>query len=293
MPELSAQQKIAIQDYIKSLEDKKDQRLSSQINRWLGIIGLSGAAILSWFWFSLKTQISTEARNEAIAAAENATDLSKIVVARSDAYKAIYTSEASAYANLERSKLLVIDLNKSLDESRTLKEKIRSAKETIESIASLSDANQGIVERISSDPKLLQLIADNVAVPSGMIAAYSSVDSNQPCPIKWRLYDPAVGRVVVGAGVNENKDANGIDLTDHPIGVTGGRENQVLTVAQLPPQSIEISGLAGASRVDRFNAGGKDYPVVGVRTGAIDTGGKGVPVPTMPPFVALYYCIKE
>jgi hypothetical protein len=291
--DLSADQKIAIQEYVKSLEDKKDQKLWSQVNKWLGVIGLSVAAILSWFWVTLQDKVLGVARTEAGEIANSIIRTGEIETARSEAYKAIYSSEASATANLERSKSLLAEINGSLDVAQRLKEQFRSAKEISDAAAALNAAKQGIVAQIKSDKELLSQILGNVVIPSGVVVAYSVLGEASDCPDGWKWFTPASGRFIVGAGPEINKDVNGLDLTVYGPGTIGGMENQTLSVNQLPPQSIKISGLASVSRVDRFNAGGKDYPVVGVSSGTIDTGGAGAPISNMPPYLALYYCVKE
>lgn len=133
--------------------------------------------------------------------------------------------------------------------------------------------------------------------PRGMVAAFNR-DKNDPCPRGWKILEEAGGRFVVGAGNNTNKDVAGAELSDHPslkdeaAKAVGGEELHKLAVEQLPPLSIPVS-IAGASTVDRYNAGGRDYPVVGVSSGEIHTGGRGDPFSIMPPFVALYFCAME
>lgn len=127
---------------------------------------------------------------------------------------------------------------------------------------------------------------------SGLVAAFNR-DPSRPCPDKWKLFAPASGRFVVGAGDNDNKDLNGNDLSDRTVGTTSGEEYNRLINDQLPQRQVEINNLVGTSKTDRYNAGGKDYWVVVSTKGNIEVGGNSDPVRNMPPFVALYYCIKE
>jgi hypothetical protein len=133
--------------------------------------------------------------------------------------------------------------------------------------------------------------------PQGMVVAFDR-DKNNPCPKGWKIFEAGGGRFVVGAGNNTNKDMNGAELTDHPslldeaAKAVGGDEAHKLSAEQIPPLSIQTT-VAGASKVDRYNAGGRNYPVIGVSSGTIYTAGPGDPVSVMPPFVALYYCVKE
>lgn len=293
MPELTANQKIAIQEYIKSLEDRKDQRLSGQVNRWLGVIGLSSATVVGGVWLMLQYWVTYVAERKTSEIATAAVGTGQLEAARSAAYKAIYSSEANAAVNLERSRSLLTEINGSLAVAQQLKDQFRSAKEISDAAALLNDAKQGIVTLIKSDKDLQDLLLGNVGIPGGAVVAYSGQGSAESCPRGWKRFGAASGRVIVGAGENTNKDAIGVNLSQYNIGTVGGSENQLLTVEQLPPQTVSVSGFAVQSRVDRYEAGGKDYPVVTVSTGTINIGGGGAPVPNMPPFVALYYCIKD
>ena len=118
-------------------------------------------------------------------------------------------------------------------------------------------------------------------VPKGTVAAF---DLSDGCPDGWKPFDAAAGRFIVGAG-------QGKGLEERLVRAVGGEEAHTLKVAELPAQQISIP-LAGAGR-DRFDAGGKDYPVVGVSAGSVPIGGAGDPIPMLPPFLALTICKKD
>ena len=135
---------------------------------------------------------------------------------------------------------------------------------------------------------------------TGLIAAFDR-DKTRPCPSGWRLFEPAGGRFIVGAGDNSFKDVNGIDLTDHSVGVVGGEEKHKLTGAEIPNHSHSVYQHAGYHWPDIPNeqktqpnqgAHGGDTTTF-VHGGTTGTWGGDLPHNTMPPFVALYYCIKE
>ena len=135
---------------------------------------------------------------------------------------------------------------------------------------------------------------------TGLIAAFDR-DRTRPCPSGWRLFEPAGGRFIVGAGDNSFKDVNGIDLTDHSVGVVGGEEKHTLTVDEMPLHDHDVYHHAGYHA-----SGGGAKPPPGAVQGASggdsythvwpgrtsEKGGNAAHN-TMPPFVALYYCIKQ
>ncbi|PBB39597.1 hypothetical protein [Mesorhizobium sp. WSM3868] len=123
--------------------------------------------------------------------------------------------------------------------------------------------------------------AIRVAVPKGSVIAFN-LDS---CPDGWQLFQPLVGRVAVGAGV----DVTGV-LTARKLGDKGGEELHTLTVEELPKQAVEVKGVASASRSDRYNAGGSDYPVITKSEGVFPTDGGGKAHNIMQPYYILTYC---
>ena len=291
MTELSADQKIAIQDYLNSIESKKEERLSGQIKFWAGILGISGVAIITGLWAFLQSSILQVVRDETRSIAK----VGEIEAARAEAYKAIYESQADAEVNLDRSKLLIEEIKKSLNIAQQLKNEFRTASEVSAAVKALNDAKQGIVTAIKNDLALQKQILGGVAVPSGIVAAYSGSGTETSCPPDWRLFELAAGRFVVGAGPSSP------ELTDHKTLSTGGEEMHKLTEAETPNHSHSVYQHAGYNWPDIPNEQ-KTHPNQGanggdtttyVHGGTTGTWGGDLPHNTMPPFVALYYCIKE
>ncbi|MGO6667674.1 hypothetical protein ELI49_30995 [Rhizobium ruizarguesonis] len=125
-------------------------------------------------------------------------------------------------------------------------------------------------------------LPDWVAVPKGAVAAF---DVNDGCPTGWVSFDAAAGRLILGAG-------SGKGLTERSIREVGGAETHKLTLNELPSQKIELPGNAAASKGDRYDAGGRNYPVVSVNQASITIGGNGDPLSILPPYIALQYCKK-
>jgi hypothetical protein len=118
-------------------------------------------------------------------------------------------------------------------------------------------------------------------VPKGAVTAF---DISEDCPAGWTRFEDAAGRFILGAG-------QGKFLLDRPLRSMGGFEWHTLTVDELPRLTIALP-LAGVSSVDRYDAGGRNYPVVTVTNGTVTTGGSAKGFETMPPFLALRYCKK-
>lgn len=123
-------------------------------------------------------------------------------------------------------------------------------------------------------------------LPVGAVVAFALDDG---CPSGWAPYQNALGSTIVGAGQGEG-------LTKRSYLFQGGNEAHALTIDEMPPHSFKTNGkYANPSGVDRYNAGGSNYPVITAGANLIETEtlGKGTVFQTMPPFVVLYYCKKN
>lgn len=122
------------------------------------------------------------------------------------------------------------------------------------------------------------------------------------CPVGWSLFRDAGGRFIIGAGAHTNTDSAGNALTDYraysddPIEAIGGYETVILEETQMPSHShshndeyAELRGLP-----DRLDSDGGDVGIVVTNVNK-ETGevGDGLPHDNLPPFIALYFCIKE
>jgi hypothetical protein len=153
----------------------------------------------------------------------------------------------------------------------------------------------------------------------GLVAAFNREPSS-PCPENWELFAPAGGRFIIGAGDNTNKDENGNDLSDHTVGTTKGEEKHAQQLEELVPHQHE-GRTEFASPAERlvvvYQAGPTILPnhAVGFTGGPAHRaenniaipgaehkhifktdstlGALGKPENNLPPFIALYYCIKK
>jgi hypothetical protein len=141
-------------------------------------------------------------------------------------------------------------------------------------------------DRLKGDADFIKLVSSNLGtVPTSAVVAFNSAN----CPSGWKNYTALAGRMIVGAG-----EGNG--LTKRIMLEAGGSESKQLQVDELPPHSVTVDvPAASRSRVDRYDAGGKDYPVITLAMTPVtsNTIGAGQPFDMMPPFIVLNYCVKE
>lgn len=301
MPDLNDQQKLAIINYVKEIEEKKEARMWGLIKNWSAILGVSALAILAGFASYLESQARDAARSQI----DDLAQAGKIKDAILEAYKAISAARASseslqteASSYRDKSKELLAEVNQSLGVAQDLKKQFKSAGDIQAAVNALNQAKQGIVMAIKADSTILGPIIANVGVPSGAIAAF---DLWGNCPKDWRQYDLAGGRFIVGAGNNENKDMNANDLSDYTPGAVGGEEEHILNQNEMPPHSHAVYQHAGYHWPDiseeaksQPNQGAQDGDTTSyVHPGITSEVGGGQPHNTRPPYIALTYCIKQ
>jgi len=129
-------------------------------------------------------------------------------------------------------------------------------------------------------------------VPRGAVMAFDRDDLDvSKCPPGWSPFTLARGRAVIGAG-------QGDQLTNRPFRKAEGLEEYPLTQQNIPAHQHDT--IIGVLSSPWGMADVKANAVIGrtaepARTGLTGAYGadKPTPVPTMPPFVALYYCKKD
>lgn len=120
-------------------------------------------------------------------------------------------------------------------------------------------------------------------------------DGAAACPDGWSHFEPAGGRMIVGAGRHDNTDASdrpltkytalANDLTIDKSASTGGEERHLLTQAEMPSHAHGVGAFISDEPPVKFQSGGdREF---------ITPAGGDQPHNNMPPYVALYYCTLE
>ena len=167
-------------------------------------------------------------------------------------------------------------------------------------------------------------------IPPGAVVAFAQ--RYEEVPGRWSLFDKAGGRVIVGAGPHQNDWYRSDDLdretalrisTYAVVGETpdanssvrssdGGEETHTLTVEEIPGHTHSILAedgpgnfrsieemdlhvalhLSDSGGANKSNSSDGDLSKGGRRMRLSDTGGSQ-PYNNIPPYIALYFCIKE
>ena len=121
---------------------------------------------------------------------------------------------------------------------------------------------------------------------TGMIMMYSTLAAPPVAPTGWAICDGTGGtpdlrdRFIVGAGLS------------YAVTQTGGAASTVIALNMIPDHthgSGELSATSGNA-----GGGGFSFAAAGTTTGinSAGYGGGGDPLPTLPPYYALFYIIK-
>lgn len=133
-------------------------------------------------------------------------------------------------------------------------------------------------------------------LPNAVIA----FESHQ-CPPGWSLFSDAMGRSIIGADPigwtgGRNLDENNHPLSSRDFRATGGAEKHTLRREELPAISLSVTVPSpDQSGVDKYNAGGHNYPVITKGSTTVQTAplGNAQEIQRMIPFIALLYCKKD
>ncbi len=181
---------------------------------------------------------------------------------------------------------------------------VKSTDDATESLA-------GRIEKLESDSNSalarLDELESMASIPNGAVVAFSSNETN-PCPgDEWKLYEEAKGRFVLGAGHGDRSE-----LTPRKLRDIGGAESYQISIEQMPKHTHRIStdrgtsihdGLGGSTSADygilqTFSDIPNEAGWTTVLPNTLEsTGGKAdgstAEHENMPPFIALYLCIKQ
>lgn len=132
------------------------------------------------------------------------------------------------------------------------------------------------------------IVSASDSIPSGAVVAFESSES-ETCPGRdWKLFEPAKGRFIIGAGHGDRSK-----LTPRQLGDTGGEESVTLTIPQIPAHSHSTVQMIGDNNIDGVDSTTVRSGDHHNETRETDTTGENQPHNNIPPFLALYYCKKE
>jgi microcystin-dependent protein len=128
--------------------------------------------------------------------------------------------------------------------------------------------------------------APNLIVPSNAVIAFNLAS----CPNGWNEYKKAESRMIIGVGHGKN-------LSPRHLEQQNGKENIILTDDQLPkhrhrnpfPANKHSKKILGLQPTQDLG----EYGYFNKHKRGTDYAGKGKPFKSMPPFIALLYCIKN
>ncbi len=179
------------------------------------------------------------------------------------------------------------------------------------SLPASAQDNQRLLELSNQIKDLQAEIEPLKALLQGAVIAFHRSENEGACPPRWKRFEPAAGRFVVGAGVNTWTDVAGRPLKDHPslkddsAGAVGGEEVHQLSIGEMPVHNHNNFDTAEQNDYNQLLTYRKDNGYTGkyfdgsvgelaYQNGRpITSAGGDQPHNNMPPYIALYYCIKE
>jgi hypothetical protein len=251
-------------------EDRIDQSVSSRFHTLEGLItqeiqNTVGQAIRS---DETRRNIETDEKN-------TRTNLAQAQKYLAETRELLNRAQAEAEAAIQRAK------------------DVTDVSERLRGLFNNSNFNDALQQQFRS-PDFVALVAHTL-VPRGGVMAF---DNPGGCPSGWSAFQIAAGRVIVGAGPNNNRSASGDALIPRPFRVIGGEEKHTLTVSEMPAHNHETA-LAAEDAGVQYGSGTAIKSIRGVtydpsfRGALTSTVGESSPFSVMPPFIALYFCSKD
>lgn len=124
-------------------------------------------------------------------------------------------------------------------------------------------------------------------IPVGVVAAF---DGPNGCPSGWKYYEPSADRFIIGVGERFTLPY----VAGEPRYQTGGSETHTLQLSEMPghthvyqDSNVRVVGGRGLG-----GSGSRGDVTSGDDRQVTETSGEGKPHNNMPPYVALYFCIK-
>ena len=139
----------------------------------------------------------------------------------------------------------------------------------------------------------------------GAVIAFDRTTNNgeAACPEDWTLFEPAIGRMVLGAGsiVKDGPPSNSRmfqpSYSENQVLSVGGEVLHDLTIAEMPTHTHSIYLVGSFLKPDPNSKNPVAHEIAGPPRGqefsGIETAGGGSPHNNMPPYIALYFCKKN
>jgi len=174
--------------------------------------------------------------------------------------------------------------------------------------------------QVEAEVNLGQIALDTV--PASAVVAFantvSTTSADSQCPKGWKAFDEARGRIVIGAGIPvtdpfskweqtqaDGKTRKSVDISTYAPMTIGGEQSHILTIQQIPSHNHSISTRRGADMHDGLGGSNEPYGIdqnfdasvpddggFGVLRKVISSVGGDEAHSIMPPYIALYYCLK-
>jgi len=143
---------------------------------------------------------------------------------------------------------------------------------------------QRLVAILADKPEFIQRVSDTIKL-QGAVVAFSKTNG---CPMGWNLFDTAIGRTIVGATPPGWRgglalDQNGTPLTAKTFMNPAGAERVYFSVSGYNAGNPPLDSPVIRAFDQKTSAGQKDE-YHGADPGFVEI---------MPPYVPLYYCVKE
>jgi hypothetical protein len=118
------------------------------------------------------------------------------------------------------------------------------------------------------------------------------------CPKGWTYFESAGGRFIVGAGEHDNGLKVYPSYIENPTLAIGGEETHTLTLNEMPSHDHAGGNFKFLMSSDGYDTSrGRLDPTRGEpnlrHIGRIAAEGGGQPHNNLPPYIALYYCVKD
>jgi hypothetical protein len=118
------------------------------------------------------------------------------------------------------------------------------------------------------------------------------------CPRGWSYFEVAGGRFIVGAGEHDNNLRRYPSYVENAAQAIGGEEMHLLTLDEMPSHDHANGNYQFLMMAGQDTTGGQGLDPTPnepnlLHVGRILAQGGGQPHNNLPPFIGLYYCVKD